>query len=73
MINTTRLEPNTIRNGKAATGDNNIILVNYGLSTVKPCNCIYVLAHGQVVEQGTWDELFNAENSHLQRLASGAA
>ena len=72
MIDTIRLEPNTTRNGKAATGDKTIILVAHRLSTVKPCHCIYVLAHGQVVEQGSWDELFNVEDSHLQRLASGA-
>ena len=55
------------------TGDKTIILVAHRLSTVKPCHCIYVLAHGQVVEQGSWDKLFNAEDSHLQRLASGLA
>ena len=53
MIDTTRLEPNTIRNGKVATGDKTIILVTHRLSKVKPCHCVYVLAHGQVVEQGS--------------------
>ena len=68
MIDTTRLEP---RNCKAATGDKTIILVAHRLSTVKPCRCIYVLAHGQVVEQGNWDELLAQQGSHLQQLASG--
>jgi len=53
------------------TEDKTVILVAHRLSTVKPCHCIYVLAHSQVVEQGNWDELFTQEGSHFQKLASG--
>ncbi|MCG5510342.1 ABC transporter ATP-binding protein [Ectothiorhodospira lacustris] len=48
-----------------------IILVAHRLSTVEPCQCIYVLSQGRVAEQGAWQELLNA-GSHLQKLASGA-
>ena len=55
------------------TGEKTVILVAHRLSTVQPCDRIYVLAGGKVVEEGTWEELVNAEDSHLQRLASGTA
>jgi ABC-type multidrug transport system fused ATPase/permease subunit len=55
------------------TGDKTVILVAHRLSTVEPCDRIYVLAGGKVVEEGSWEELVNAEDSHLQRLASGTA
>jgi ABC-type multidrug transport system fused ATPase/permease subunit len=50
-------------------GDKTIILVAHRLSTVRPCNQIYVLDHGKVVEQGSWDELI-AMDQHFTRLAA---
>ena len=53
------------------TGEKTVILVAHRLSTVQPCDRIYVLARGKVVEEGSWEELVSTEDSHLQRLASG--
>lgn len=54
----------------ALSGNKTIILVAHRLSTVEPCDRIYVLSKGRVVEEGTWAELIGRE-SHLQRLATG--
>jgi ABC-type multidrug transport system fused ATPase/permease subunit len=52
------------------TGNKTIILVAHRLSTVKPCDCIYVMAHGKIVEQGSWEGLCSLPNSHFRKLAS---
>ncbi|MBK5930591.1 ABC transporter ATP-binding protein [Halochromatium salexigens] len=53
------------------SGTKTILLVAHRLSTVKPCDCIYVLVRGELAEQGRWDELISHEGSHFQKLASG--
>ncbi|MEA3639828.1 MAG: ABC transporter ATP-binding protein [Lamprobacter sp.] len=53
------------------SGTKTILLVAHRLSTVKPCDCIYLLVNGELAEQGQWDELINRDGSHLQKLASG--
>lgn len=47
-----------------------IILVAHRLSTVRPCECIYVLDRGQIVAQGSWDEL-SGYSPEFQKLAAG--
>ncbi len=42
--------------GKAKT----IILIAHRLTTVEKCDCIYVLEHGELVGQGSYDELLNS-------------
>jgi ABC-type multidrug transport system fused ATPase/permease subunit len=54
------------------TGSKTIILVAHRLSTVQPCERIYVLDKGRVVEQGTWDELID-QGEHFARMANRAA
>lgn len=54
------------------SGEKTIILVAHRLTTVKPCNKIFVLEKGKIVEQGAWDELTH-QDTHFQRLATGAA
>ena len=54
------------------TGSKTIILVAHRLSTVQPCERIYVLDKGRVVEQGTWDELIN-QGEHFARMANRAS
>jgi ATP-binding cassette, subfamily B, bacterial PglK len=53
------------------SGDKTIILVAHRLSTVRPCNRIFVLDKGQVVEQGSWDELMTM-GRQFARLAAQA-
>lgn len=52
-------------------GEKTIILVAHRLTTVKPCERIYVLAHGRVIEEGSWTTLSSSGN-YFQRLAAGA-
>ena len=53
------------------SGTKTILLVAHRLSTVKPCDCIYLLVGGELTEQGQWDELINRDGSHFQKLAFG--
>lgn len=47
-----------------------ILLIAHRLSTVKPCDRIFVLNAGQVVESGSWDEL-QQTGPEFQKLAAG--
>jgi ABC-type multidrug transport system fused ATPase/permease subunit len=49
-----------------------IIMIAHRLSTVRECDCIYVLDRGQVSAQGTYDELL-ASSDHFRRLAEAGA
>ena len=51
------------------SGAKTIILVAHRLTTVKPCDQIYVLHQGRLAEQGSYDELSNA-GTHFRRLAA---
>ena len=54
------------------SGEKTVILVAHRLSTVKPCNRIYVLKHGEVVDQGSWDDLSN-RSLHFKQLTAGVS
>jgi ABC-type multidrug transport system fused ATPase/permease subunit len=54
------------------SGTKTILLVAHRLSTVKPCDCIYVLVRGELAEQGTWSELIDKDGSNFQKLAAGS-
>ncbi|TVR67384.1 MAG: ATP-binding cassette domain-containing protein [Candidatus Competibacteraceae bacterium] len=54
------------------SGEKTIILIAHRLSTVKPCERIYVMANGRVVEQGSWGEL-SISGEQFRRLAAGVA
>lgn len=49
-----------------------IILIAHRLSTVRKCDQIFYLEHGQVIAAGTYDELLT-DNAQFRRLASGTA
>ena len=47
------------------------IVIAHRLSTVKKCDKIVVLMNGQVVEQGTYEELSENPMSHFFKLKAG--
>lgn len=51
---------------KANTGDSTVILISHRITTLMHADCIIVLDDGQVVQQGTHDELANAEGIYRQ-------
>jgi HlyD family secretion protein len=52
-------------------GRKTIIMIAHRLATVQQCDCIYLLANGQVVDQGSYDEL-HQRNAVFQRIAQHA-
>jgi ABC-type multidrug transport system fused ATPase/permease subunit len=56
---------------EALPGDKTILMIAHRLSTVKVCDRIVVMAQGQVVGVGTWDELV-ARNAAFRSLATAA-
>ena len=47
------------------------IVIAHRLSTIRNCDWLFVLHKGQVVEQGTYDNLSANPNSHFYKLKSG--
>jgi ATP-binding cassette, subfamily B, bacterial PglK len=45
-----------------------IIMIAHRLSTVRNCDCIYLLEHGRIVGQGTYDELID-QNADFRAMA----
>ena len=43
-------------------------MIAHRLSTVKDCDLIIVLKHGEIIEQGTHDELLQVEDGHYRKL-----
>lgn len=43
-------------------------MIAHRLSTVKNCDIIIVLKHGEIVEQGSHEELINIEGGHYREL-----
>ncbi len=48
-----------------------IIMIAHRLSTVRDCDCIYLLEKGLVVAQGSYDELIE-RSEHFRKLAASA-
>ncbi|MCG5533876.1 ABC transporter ATP-binding protein/permease [Halorhodospira sp. 9621] len=48
-----------------------VILIAHRLSTVQPCDRIFVLSRGRLVEEGTWEELYEG-GAEFRKLAAGA-
>ena len=53
------------------SGKKTIIMIAHRLATVKACNCIYLLEQGRVLDQGTYEELVE-KNESFQQMAEHA-
>jgi ATP-binding cassette, subfamily B, bacterial PglK len=53
------------------SGKKTIIMIAHRLATVKPCDCIYLMEAGRVIDSGTYDELVH-RNETFQRMAEHA-
>lgn len=53
--------------------DKTAIIIAHRLSTIEQVDCIYVLDHGQIIEQGTHGELLNANGTYaaLAKMQQG--
>ena len=61
-------EQSIMRALNIATKDRTSIIIAHRLSTVVDCDQILVLDHGQVVEQGTHQELVSKTDSYYHKL-----
>jgi len=48
--------------------DRTIVVIAHRLSTVRNCDCIYVLKDGGIVEEGSFDELYGDKNSRFYSM-----
>lgn len=53
------------------TGKKTIILIAHRLNTVRQCDTLYLIDHGQLLAQGSYNELINT-NEHFKRMAAHA-
>lgn len=53
------------------SGKKTIIMIAHRLATVKQCDTIFLLANGEVVDQGNYDEL-SKRNTTFRRMAEHA-
>jgi ABC-type multidrug transport system fused ATPase/permease subunit len=49
-------------------GNATIVVIAHRLSTVRNCDRIHVLAHGEIVESGTFDELYARTDSRFRKM-----
>ena len=47
------------------------IVIAHRLSTIRNCEILYVINNGQIVEQGSFDELSEDKSSYFNKLKAG--
>jgi len=47
------------------------IVIAHRLSTIRKCEKIFVINKGQVVEEGSYDELCHKKDGHFYKLRAG--
>ncbi|AFZ49048.1 ABC transporter ATP-binding protein [Dactylococcopsis salina] len=52
------------------SGEKTLIMIAHRLTTVKNCDCLYLMERGKVVDQGSYEELRD-RNASFMRMASG--
>ena len=50
-------------------GERTIVIIAHRLSTVRQCDRLFVFAEGNIVEQGSFAELYNNAESTLRRMS----
>ena len=53
---------------KSMMGKRTIIIIAHRLSTIRNCDYIYVLNDGRITEEGSFSELYSAENSVFSKM-----
>lgn len=61
-------EESVVRSIHSLSHVKTIIIIAHRLNTLKPCDQIYLLDHGQVIDQGTYDKLIN-DNLIFRQMA----
>jgi ABC-type multidrug transport system fused ATPase/permease subunit len=53
-------------------GDKTLIIIAHRLTTIRSCDCIYILSEGRLMAQGTYDELLS-QSKHFRAMVEAAA
>ena len=53
---------------KELAGKKTIVVITHRLSTVRNCDCIYVMSNGRIIEYGDFEKLFQNPHSSFRRM-----
>lgn len=67
-----RAEYELNKNMMEKAGDATIIFISHRLSTTRDADCIYMFEHGQIVEQGTHEELMRLHGKYAEMFTCQA-